>query len=82
MASDYLDGRLDVDASARIDTHLQQCRRCPPIAQALIGIKTALGLRPWTSAVPEQFVYDVAHLGRPPPAVMTDHPRHSKSDTP
>ncbi|MBN0974700.1 sigma-70 family RNA polymerase sigma factor [Gordonia polyisoprenivorans] len=66
-ASDYLDGRLDVDASARIDTHLRQCRRCPPIAQALIGIKTALGLRPWTSAVPEQFVCDVAHLGGPRP---------------
>lgn len=61
-ASDYLDGRLDVDESGRIDAHLRQCRRCPPIAQALIGIKVALGRRPWNTTVPAQFAYDIAHL--------------------
>lgn len=61
-ASDYLDGRLDVDESGRIDAHLRQCHRCPPIAQALIGVKVALGRRPWNATVPAQFAYDIAHL--------------------
>lgn len=62
-ASAYLDGHLDVETSTRIDEHLRQCPRCPPIAGALVGIKTALGQRPWSSAMPPDFVRAVDTLG-------------------
>lgn len=44
-ASAYLDGNLGADSQARVDTHLRRCDRCPPVIQALIGIRSALADR-------------------------------------
>jgi len=41
-ASDYLDGRLDDARRADVEEHLRHCQWCPPLAQALIGLRAAL----------------------------------------
>ena len=41
-ASAYLDGLLSSDAQAQVDEHLRSCRACPPLVQALAGIRAAL----------------------------------------
>jgi RNA polymerase sigma factor (sigma-70 family) len=42
QASDYLDGRLDGPSEATVDRHLRHCTRCPPLVQALVGLRAAL----------------------------------------
>lgn len=38
----YLDGTLEVRIMETVDEHLQSCRDCPPLAQALVGLRAAL----------------------------------------
>ncbi|MGO9900039.1 MAG: sigma-70 family RNA polymerase sigma factor [Solirubrobacteraceae bacterium] len=41
-ASAYLDGLLSSGAAAQVEEHLRSCRACPPLVQALTGIRAAL----------------------------------------
>lgn len=38
----YFDGTLEFRIMERVDEHLQSCRDCPPLAQALVGLRSAL----------------------------------------
>lgn len=51
-ASDYLDGRLDDVGRADIEEHLRHCERCPPLAQALIGLRAALHEGSYDTGIP------------------------------
>lgn len=42
----YLDDALEPEVRARVDEHLRQCTRCPPVVGALAGVLDALGTRP------------------------------------
>lgn len=42
MAGDYFDGLLATDDRLRIEEHLRTCERCPPLGQALLGLRGAL----------------------------------------
>lgn len=42
MAGDYFEGLLGVDDRTFIESHLGGCTHCPPIAQALMGLRGAL----------------------------------------
>ncbi len=44
--SAYLDDRLENRTREEVDTHLRQCRRCPPLVQAVVGLGDALGKQP------------------------------------
>ena len=35
--SDYLDGTLDEDTAAMVETHLTTCPTCPPLYAALVN---------------------------------------------
>jgi len=41
-AGDYLEDRLEAEERARVDAHLRGCERCPPLVQALVGLRAAL----------------------------------------
>lgn len=41
-ASAYLDGALDQATHRAVDEHLRQCIHCPPLLQALVGVREAL----------------------------------------
>jgi RNA polymerase sigma factor (sigma-70 family) len=41
-ASDYIDGTLVEETRARVEEHLRVCERCPPLVQALVGLRLAL----------------------------------------
>lgn len=41
-ASRYLDGALDPVTQRAVDEHLRRCVRCPPLLQALVGVRAAL----------------------------------------
>lgn len=41
--SDYLDGDLNTDERNLLESHLAICTTCPPLYQALVGVKEALG---------------------------------------
>jgi RNA polymerase sigma factor (sigma-70 family) len=41
-ASGYLDGELDQATQQAVDEHLRHCTRCPPLLQALIGVRDAV----------------------------------------
>jgi RNA polymerase sigma-70 factor (ECF subfamily) len=43
QVSDYLDDDLSADARARLEAHLAGCATCPPLFQALVGVRSALG---------------------------------------
>jgi RNA polymerase sigma factor (sigma-70 family) len=67
-APDYLDGQLDPGAAAAVDRHLRHCGRCPPIVQALVGVRAALGADA-ESQVPEAVRLAVeAAITEPPDA--------------
>jgi len=38
----YFDGTLEFGIMEKVDEHLQTCRDCPPLAQALVGLRAAL----------------------------------------
>lgn len=42
FAADYLNDELDDDKRAAIEAHLHACDRCPPLAQAAIGLREVL----------------------------------------
>jgi RNA polymerase sigma-70 factor (ECF subfamily) len=42
LAAAYLDGALDTEGSRVVEEHLQTCDRCPPVAQAVIGLREVL----------------------------------------
>jgi RNA polymerase sigma factor (sigma-70 family) len=50
--SAYLDDRLDASVRDEVDEHLRGCTRCPPLVQAVIGLKQALGEHPGTEIPP------------------------------
>jgi RNA polymerase sigma factor (sigma-70 family) len=45
-ASAYLDGELPAARAREVEEHLQACQHCPPVMQAIIGIRNALGQTP------------------------------------
>ena len=50
-ASAYLDGELRADQAREVELHLSDCRHCPPVIQAVIGIRRAMNSDP-TKALP------------------------------
>ncbi|MGQ0464938.1 MAG: sigma-70 family RNA polymerase sigma factor [Sporichthyaceae bacterium] len=42
LAAAYLDGALDDAGSRTVEEHLRTCERCPPVAQAVIGLREVL----------------------------------------
>lgn len=40
--SDYLDGDLDPELAAKVESHLGSCPTCPPLYAALVGVHTEL----------------------------------------
>jgi RNA polymerase sigma-70 factor (ECF subfamily) len=42
LAPDYLDGQLSDEQKAAVGAHLRECQFCPPLAQAVIGLREAL----------------------------------------
>lgn len=42
LAGDYLDGALGEGDRAVVETHLSNCVHCPPLAQALVGLRTSM----------------------------------------
>ncbi len=40
--SDYIDHELDVDASRRVEAHLERCPTCPPLYAAIVATTAAL----------------------------------------
>lgn len=44
----YLDGRVDADWAARVEAHLEHCRRCGMEAKTYIDLKYALRRREMT----------------------------------
>ncbi len=46
--SAYLDDRLDTPVRDEVDEHLRGCTRCPPLIQAVVGLREALGEHPDT----------------------------------
>lgn len=61
-ASDYLDGTLDELDRSHVESHLRDCERCPPLAQALIGLRAALEHGPVDSAIPVEVGHYLRHL--------------------
>ena len=45
-ASAYLDGELPPAAAHEVEQHLNECDHCPPVMQAIIGIRGALSSTP------------------------------------
>jgi RNA polymerase sigma-70 factor (ECF subfamily) len=50
--SAYLDDRLDDPVREEVDEHLRGCTRCPPLVQAVVGLRQALGEHPGTEIPP------------------------------
>ena len=42
LAPEYLDGTLDPHRSAAVEEHIRGCELCPPLAQAVLGLRAAL----------------------------------------
>jgi RNA polymerase sigma-70 factor (ECF subfamily) len=42
LAADYLEGLLPDAEREVVDAHLRDCPLCPPLAQAVLGLRTAL----------------------------------------
>ena len=64
QVSGYLDGDLDASARAALEVHLANCATCPPLFQALVGVRASLGaLHDPDSVVPAELAGRVrAHL--------------------
>jgi RNA polymerase sigma factor (sigma-70 family) len=45
-ASAYLDGELPAARAREVEEHLKDCQHCPPVMQAIVGIRGALGQAP------------------------------------
>jgi RNA polymerase sigma-70 factor (ECF subfamily) len=59
--SDYIDDRLAPTDRELVDRHLRECRRCPPVAQAVVGVREAMNRHPGDE-VPESLRLAVAAL--------------------
>jgi len=72
QVSNYLDGGLDASARAALEVHLANCATCPPLFQALVGVRASLGtLHDPDSVVPAELARRVReHLegAQTPPA--------------
>jgi RNA polymerase sigma factor (sigma-70 family) len=42
LAPEYLDGTLDERRTAEVEAHIKACELCPPLAQAVLGLREAL----------------------------------------
>jgi RNA polymerase sigma-70 factor (ECF subfamily) len=51
-ASAYLDGDLAADRAREVEQHLSDCEHCPPVMQAIIGIRGALSAAPTQALLP------------------------------
>ena len=51
-ASAYLDGELPADQAREVEQHLSGCQHCPPVMQAVIGIRGALSAAPTQPLLP------------------------------
>jgi RNA polymerase sigma factor (sigma-70 family) len=51
-ASAYLDGELPADQAREVEQHLSGCEHCPPVIQAIVGIRGALSAAPTQSLPP------------------------------
>jgi len=62
--SDYLNGDLDPNTAATVETHLETCPTCPPLYAALVGVHDELGrLRDPDTVIPPDLEARVrAHL--------------------
>lgn len=63
-ASDYLDGRVDRPTRELVETHLTCCTRCPPLVQALVGLRSTLADSP-DPAVPVRLRASLEHIVEP-----------------
>jgi RNA polymerase sigma-70 factor (ECF subfamily) len=50
--SDYIDDRLEPPDRELVDRHLRECRRCPPVAQAVVGVREAMKRHPGDEVPP------------------------------
>jgi RNA polymerase sigma-70 factor (ECF subfamily) len=50
--SDYIDDRLEPPDRELVDRHLRECRRCPPVAQAVVGVREAMNQHPGDEVPP------------------------------
>jgi RNA polymerase sigma factor (sigma-70 family) len=67
-AAAYLEGRLEAEERARVDEHLRGCTRCPPIVQALVGLRAALRAPDADAELPPAFVEELlARVNAGPP---------------
>ncbi len=41
--SAYLDGELDTETAAAVESHLHDCPTCPPLYASLVGVRASLG---------------------------------------
>jgi RNA polymerase sigma-70 factor (ECF subfamily) len=53
QVSAYLDDRLNESVRDEVDEHLRGCTRCPPLVQAVVGLRQALGEHPGTEIPPK-----------------------------
>ncbi len=61
--SDYVDDELSITDRTRLEEHLAQCASCPPIYQALVGVKKSLGaLHDPNSVVPPELATKLRRL--------------------
>lgn len=42
IVSDYIDGELDPSSARLLEEHLDECRNCPPLYAALVGVRARL----------------------------------------
>jgi RNA polymerase sigma-70 factor (ECF subfamily) len=62
--SDYIDDRLKPSDRELVDRHLRECRRCPPVAQAVVGVREAMNRHPGDE-VPDALRLAVSELTAP-----------------
>jgi RNA polymerase sigma factor (sigma-70 family) len=67
-AQAYIDGTLDRQTRERVERHLTRCERCPPLLQALVGLRAVLQAEPAPGRVEELETLAATSLSRPPPA--------------
>lgn len=64
MLGQYFDGALDPVAVQDVDSHLLRCSHCPPLAQALLGLRSALTKATNVPEIGVKLSTSIALLGR------------------